>query len=94
MKLSMFLIKDQEEAKKLLDAYDYNMRIAAGHILKGEFKKASIYHQNMAHELEQLNELKASKKTIDKINLQLKQIDGEQKQKEFFDRTHIQRLSK
>ncbi|MCJ0932577.1 hypothetical protein MST22_15625 [Virgibacillus halodenitrificans] len=86
MNLSMFLSKDQEEAEKLLDAYDYNMRIAAGHILKGEFKKASIYHQNMAHELEQLNALKANKKTIDQAWLQLKQIDGEQQQKEFLDR--------
>ncbi len=82
----MFKKSDQDEARKLLDAYDYNMKNAINHVLQGNFDKASVYHQNMAHTLDQLQQLKNSKKMEDEAWLLLKQLQGEQQQKEFLHR--------
>lgn len=78
MNLSMFLELDQEEAKKLLNAYDYNHMNALEKTAQGNFLDAAIYHRNVAHQLEQLQALKNNK---DQVDLILKQIEGERAQK-------------
>ncbi|RDW17016.1 hypothetical protein CWR48_15540 [Oceanobacillus arenosus] len=85
-KLTMFLEKDQEQAKSELDKYDANFISALNLVAQGEFGEAADQHRKVAQSLEKLEKLKATKELCDTAWLILKQIEGRQKQDELLER--------
>lgn len=82
----MFLEADQEKAKKELDCYGYLLNNAIENLLNGEFSKAAIYHENIAHSLRELERMKNTKKMHDEACLLLKQIEGRRQQDELLEK--------
>lgn len=76
--LSMFLAKDQENAKKELDCYDYLLTNAIELLIKGEFRQAAIYHYNIARSLEELGTLRVNKIVSDEAKELLRQIEKQE----------------
>ncbi|GAA0434628.1 hypothetical protein GCM10008934_25110 [Virgibacillus salarius] len=74
-KLSMFLPKDQEQADKELDCYNYLLANAIELMLKGEFAKAAVYHSNIARSLDELDRLKRNKQIAEEAKDLLEQIN-------------------
>lgn len=79
----MFLNKDQEKAKTKLGFYNYLLTIAIEYIAKGEFGKAAACHEHIAIVLDEIQELKLNKT---KVNLVLKQFEGERQQRELLEK--------
>lgn len=71
--MDLFLEKDRKEANKELDCYNDCMYRAIEHLSKGEFKEASIQHENMARSLAELQKLKNAKEQHDKAEKEIKE---------------------
>lgn len=79
MKLStLFLPKELQRAEKELDCYGYCLDNAIAYYLNGEFEKASIYHENAARSLRELQSMKNNRKAVDQARELLQQIDDQE----------------
>jgi len=72
----MFLNTDLADEEK--DCYGYCMQQAIEYFMQGEFEKAAIYHENIIRSLKQLERLKREKEDYKRLQLILKQMEGDQ----------------
>lgn len=76
--INNFLEKNQEEAVKELECYNYCLLKAVDHIADNEMGKAGAYHENAARSLNELQRMINEKVANDQAMLILKQIESNQ----------------
>ena len=61
----LFLERDFEKGRSLLDHYEYHMHFAIKFVLEGDFTAASKHHEEIADALKQLGILRDYKRAVD-----------------------------
>lgn len=72
--INNFLPGDRETAKRELECYNYCLLNALEHFAHNKMYKASIYHQNAARSLDELQRMANAKKMEDKLQTMLTSI--------------------
>lgn len=72
----MFLNTDLADEEK--DCYGDCMQKAIEYFMQGKFEKAAIYHEHIIRSLKQLERLKREKEDYKRLQLILKQMEGDQ----------------
>lgn len=76
--MNLFTEKDQENARRELDCYGYNHKLAIDSVALSNFRDAAIYLENAARSLHVLADYKADKAAVDQAVKLLQRINREE----------------